>query len=285
MTRPLITGNTALLGVIGYPVQHSLSPTMHNAALQELGLDWVYLPFPVPPAQLAAAVAGFAAMGVRGFNVTIPHKQAILAYLSEVSPLARTVGAVNTVKWTETGWSGTNTDIVGFLAPLRDRDWAGAVAVVLGSGGAARAVVAGCADLGFGEIWVVGRDPDKLTQFVASWPSLKGLRAVPWSELRPLLAQADLLVNTTPLGMHPQAKTSPVTGQDLDQVQKALVYDLVYAPRLTQLLQQARARGLRTQDGLSMLVQQGAAALSWWTGQPAPAATMERAVLEFLGGG
>ena len=115
----MIKGTTKLLGVIGHPVEHSLSPAMHNAAISHLGVDFVYLPFPVKPGDLKAALAGFAAIGVRGFSITIPHKQAILPLLSEVSPIARSIGAVNTVYLIDKGWCGTNTDVEGFLAPLQ----------------------------------------------------------------------------------------------------------------------------------------------------------------------
>ena len=115
----MIKGTTKLLGVIGHPVEHSLSQAMHNAAISHLGVDFVYLPFPVKPGDLKAAIAGFAAIGVRGFSITIPHKQAILPLLSSVSPIARSIGAVNTVYLTDKGWCGTNTDVEGFLAPLQ----------------------------------------------------------------------------------------------------------------------------------------------------------------------
>ena len=116
----MITGKTKLLGVIGHPVQHSLSPVMHNAAIATLGLDYVYLPLPVRPEDLEVAIAGFAAIGLVGFNITIPHKQAILPLLVEVSPTAQMVGAVNTVWRTKDGWVGTNTDVEGFLAPFAE---------------------------------------------------------------------------------------------------------------------------------------------------------------------
>src|SRR6476469_1476105 len=121
----MIKGTTKLLGVIGHPVEHSLSPAMHNAAISHLGVDFVYLPFPVKPGDLKAALAGFAAIGVRGFSITIPHKQAILPLLSEVSPIARAIGAVNTVYLTDKGWCGTNTDVEGFLAPLQTPPYQG----------------------------------------------------------------------------------------------------------------------------------------------------------------
>lgn len=305
----VITGATKLLGVMGYPVEHSLSPVMHNAILASLsrntgqGLDYVYVAFPVLPAALAAAVAGFAAIGLRGFNVTIPHKQAILPLLDQVSAIAQAVGAVNTVWRTEQGWSGTNTDVQGFLAPLQEqRDWQQTTALVLGSGGAARAVVAGCGQLGCTAIRVVGRDRLKLKQFQQSWhpalSSLSGstvalgtsgtsfpthLHVHTWADLPELLPQADLLVNTTPVGMHPQVDQSPLSDRDVDQLPKqAIVYDLIYTPNPTRLLQQVQARDLTAIDGLEMLVQQGAAALEIWLNQPIPVDVMRQAAQQYL---
>ncbi|MEW6497649.1 MAG: shikimate dehydrogenase, partial [Cyanobacteriota bacterium] len=167
----VITGKTKLLGVIGDPIEHSLSPVMHNAAIAKMGLDYVYLPFPIKQADLGVAIAGFDAIGLVGFNVTIPHKQAIISLLSEVDNIAKPVGAVNTVWRTQTGWSGTNTDVKGFIAPLQalNRDWSQTTPIILGNGGAARAVVVGCVQLGCPEIHIVGRNVQKLSQFQQSW--------------------------------------------------------------------------------------------------------------------
>jgi len=302
----VITGTTKLLGVIGYPVEHSLSPVMHNAALTSLSrnvgqrLDYIYVALSVGPADLVTALAGFAAFGLRGFNVTIPHKQAILPLLDQVSASAQAVGAVNTVWRTEQGWSGTNTDVQGFLAPLKgQRDWQQTTALVLGSGGAARAVIAGCAQLGCKAVRVVGRDRQKLKYFHQSWnPALSSISsrtAAPgtafpnnlyvhtWTDLPELLPQADLLVNTTPVGMHPQVNQSPLSDRDVEQLPtQAIIYDLIYTPSPTYLLKQGQARGLTTINGLEMLVQQGAAALEIWLNQPAPIDVMRQAAQEYL---
>ena len=150
----VITGTTKLLAVIGNPIGHSLSPIIHNAAIEHLDLDYRYVAFAIAPEDLTTALAGFAAIGVVGCSVTIPHKQAIIPLLTEITPLAQAVGAVNTVYKTPTGWQGTNTDVAGFVSPLAaiERDWGQTTAVILGNGGAARAVVAGCHQLGCGEI-------------------------------------------------------------------------------------------------------------------------------------
>lgn len=284
----MITGKTAVLAVIGNPISHSLSPVMHNAALAELGADYVYVAFAISPENLPAALAGFAATGVRGFNVTIPHKQAIMPLLSELSPEAQAVGAVNTVWRIDSGWAGTNTDVAGFLAPLKalSRSWEGAQAVVLGNGGAARAVVAGCGQLGMAGVKVVGRNLERLEAFEHSWqssPICPPLTVQPWEALPDLLPQADLIVNTTPLGMHPEIETTPLNGADFGQVMAgAIAYDLIYTPRPTRFLALAAQHGLKTIDGLEMLVQQGAAALEIWLQMPAPVDTMRQALTAYL---
>jgi shikimate dehydrogenase len=335
----MIKGTTKLLGVIGHPVEHSLSPAMHNAAISHLGVDFVYLPFPVKPGDLKAALAGFAAIGVRGFSITIPHKQAILPLLSEVSPIARSIGAVNTVYLTDKGWCGTNTDVEGFLAPLQTpptppyqggakdaisalergntavesdsppyetgavescpppyqggarggSDWSQKVAVILGNGGAARAVVAGCAQLGCAEIHVVGRSEQNLAEFQQSWVNcpmpVQNLQVHTWDNLSMLISQADLLVNTTPVGMYPQGEKSPFADGEIDRISAgAIVYDLIYTPNPTQFLKDAQLRGARAIDGLEMLVQQGAAALKIWLDKESvPVDVMRQALRQHLG--
>lgn len=292
--KAVISGKTKLLGVIGHPVSHSLSPVMHNAALASLGLDYVYLPLPVKPEDLPAAIQGFAAIGLTGFNITIPHKQAILPFLSSVSPIAEAVGAVNTVWRTDAGWEGTNTDVEGFLAPLLTmggwQNWSEKVAIILGNGGAARAVVAGCAELGCNKIYVVGRNAQKLEEFCHSWGDspladklANRLQACTGDKLSDLIPQADLLVNTTPVGMYPHVENSPLSADEISLLsKKAIAYDLIYTPRQTQFLQQAKLQGAIAIDGLEMLVQQGAAALKIWLQQPVPVDIMRSSLLQHL---
>lgn len=287
----MITGTTKLLGVIGHPVEHSLSPVMHNAAIARMGLDYVYVPFPVDPQNLKVALQGFASIGVVGFNATIPHKQAIIPLLSEISPIAEAVGAVNTVTRSDNGWIGTNTDVEGFLAPLKttyNRDWSQTVAVVLGNGGAARAVVAGCAKLGCAEIYVVGRNTQKLDEFRNSWvnsPLFANLQVCEWHSLLKLIPQANLLVNTTPIGMYPKVEESPLSAEDMAQLpREAIAYDLIYKPKPTKFLQQAQQGGLTAIDGLEMLVQQGAAALKiWLQRETVPVDVMRQSLYRQLG--
>jgi shikimate dehydrogenase len=289
----VITGKTKLLGVIGYPIEHSLSPIMHNAALaarpqESPQQEFVYLPFAIKPEDLATAIAGFQAIGLRGFNITIPHKLAILPFLSEVTALARTVGAVNTVWATPQGWAGTNTDVQGFLAPLRalQRDWSQANVVILGHGGAARAVVVAAAELGCARVHAVGRNLDRLNQFLQSWLELLpglNLQINLWEDLAQILPSTDLVVNTTPLGMVPAVDQTPIDAAGIKLLPEgAIVYDLIYTPNPTLLLGFAKQRGLLAIDGLEMLVQQGAAAFEIWLKQPAPIEVMRQAAQQWL---
>lgn len=284
----MITGRTQLLGVIGSPIEHSLSPVMHNAAIAHLGLDYVYLPFAIAPERLKTAIAGFEAIGVQGFSVTIPHKQTIMPLLDDISPVARMIGAVNTVVRRDHTWLGTNTDSTGFVAPLRvlDRDWSQCSVLVLGNGGAARAVVAGCAELGCPQIHVAGRSADRLHAFQTSWSSDVSaiLDVFEWKTLPTLLAQANLIVNTTPIGMAPGIEASPLTLEEIQQISPGtIVYDLIYTPNPTRLLQLAQAQGAIAIDGLEMLVQQGAVALELWLNHPAPVEVMRQALKDALG--
>lgn len=295
---PHITGTTKIIGVIGNPIGHSLSPIIHNAAIEQLGLDYRYLAFPVAPADLATALAGFAAIGVIGCSVTIPHKQAIMSLLAEMTPLAKAVGAVNTVWNTPSGWHGTNTDVAGFVSPLAamQRDWSQTTVAILGNGGAARAVVAGCHQLGCGEIHVFGRKAAKLDQFKSSWQEIElpvggSNQSTPvkiythlWDELASLINRDNLLlVNSTPIGMHPEVEDSPITAEMMAKIgANAIAYDLIYTPRPTKFLQLAQSQAVMTIDGTEMLVQQGAAAFELWLQQPAPIEIMREKLMEYL---
>ena len=256
---------TLFFGLLGYPIAHSLSPVMHKAALNHLGLDAHYLAFPVAPENIREAVSGLWALGCGGFNVTIPHKQAIMPLMQDSTPLARKIGAVNTVLRTEQGWLGDNTDMAGFIAPLlrRKPDWSEAHALILGCGGAARAVIAGCQALGIRHISVQGRNADSLKAIQVQFPEIQILG--PEQSMASVLVHTHLVVNTTPLGMDPHPKASPLKQEELALLpEDALVYDLVYNPEKTQLLTWSQEQGLATQGGLEMLVHQGWKALQLW---------------------
>jgi shikimate dehydrogenase len=211
-----------------------------------------------------------------------------MPFLSQITPTAKLVGAVNTVWWTEQGWQGTNTDVEGFVAPLTvlNQDWQKVNPVVLGNGGAARAVVVGLAQLGCPEIQIVGRNLEKLEAFKNSWSRAdfnSELSVYPWQALAELIPSTTLLINTTPLGMTPHLEQSPVE-EDLMQglSSSAIAYDLIYTPRPTRFLQQAADQGATIIDGLEMLVQQGAAALRLWLQKPVPVDTMRQALRNFI---
>jgi len=296
--RRMISGTTELVGLLGQPVSHSLSPVMHNAALEVMGLNWCFLPLPCAPNDLATVVKGLGSVGCRGLNVTIPHKQSVFLLCDELSSLAQRLGAVNTLTpLPNGGWHGHNTDVEGFLAPLNRKrsDWTGSKAVVLGCGGSARAVVAGLQDLNPSAITVVGRRTEMLQLFcsdlergrppsaVAPKPLLSTER-----ELATQLQQADLVVNTTPVGMsnHPleQGSALPLGTEIWNNIRaQTVLYDLIYTPRPTPWLQHGEAMGCQTIDGLEMLVQQGAAALRRWSGiDEVPVNAMREAALEQL---
>ena len=283
-----ILGTTKLLGVIGDPVKHSFSPMMHNAAIAELGADYIYLAFPIAADELKTALNGFKAIGLKGFSITIPHKQAIMEHLEEIAPEAQMVGAVNTVWQTQTGWQGTNTDVAGFLSPLKklDKDWSTISPVILGNGGAARAVVVGCHQLGCHQIHVVGRNPEKLETFAQSWKdtSLKNvIQTHLWGDLERLIPSTKFLVNSTPIGMHPNVDSSPVTPEIMGKLTSdSIAYDLIYTPSPTQFLKLAANQGAVIFNGLEMLVQQGAIALEKWLAQPVPVDTMRQALVDYL---
>ncbi len=294
----VITGTTKILSVIGLPISHSLSPIIHNAAIDHLGLDYRYLAFPVAPDRLATALDGFAAIGLIGSSVTIPHKQAIMSLLAEITPLARAVGAVNTVWNTEAGWHGTNTDVAGFVSPLAamQRDWSNTTVAILGNGGAARAVVVGCHQLGCGKIHVFGRDAAKLALFQSSWADIQlpiagsetprqvTIETHLWEELADSIDKDNLLiVNSTPIGMYPQVEDSPISVEMIQGVgANSIAYDLIYTPQPTKFLQLAKDAGMMTIDGTEMLVQQGAAAFELWLQQPAPIEIMRQALIQKL---
>ncbi|WP_286393306.1 shikimate dehydrogenase [Pseudanabaena mucicola] len=283
-----ILGTTKILGVMGFPVSHSLSPMMHNAAITALGLDYVYVPFPIPVADLSSVIAGLKAIkSIQGFNLTIPHKVEVIPLLDEVLPIAQSVGAVNTVRRIDDRWVGTNTDVAGFLKPLKqlDCDWKNMPAIILGCGGAARAVVAACLELSCPVIHVVGRDAKKLKKFHGTMTSQLrdyNLRVHPWSSIPHLLEVAGIVINATPIGMASDPNT-PISEAEMTMLpDNAITYDLIYTPRPTKFLQIAAARGLKAIDGLEMLINQGAIALEWWLDQPVPIDIMRQALLTHL---
>ncbi len=271
-TSGRIGGATRLVGVLGWPIAHTLSPRMQNAAFAALGLDFAYVALPVAPERLPAAVRGLAALGFAGANVTVPHKAGVVPFLAEMSPIVRALGAANTLLVRADGsLYGDNTDAHGFLADLRGHGVAvgpGTRALVLGAGGAARSVVYALADAG-ATVKVANRTvtrAEELCQLIAGVLPETAHRlaahAFP-NNLTDLAADATLIVNTTSLGLHPATDSlpwDPAVSFRPGQV----VYDLIYAA--TPLLNFAREGGAGAINGLGMLVHQGARSAALWTG-------------------
>ncbi|OGC33876.1 shikimate dehydrogenase [candidate division WOR-1 bacterium RIFOXYB2_FULL_48_7] len=269
-----------IVGLLGYPLGHTVSPAMHNAAYKQLGLNFEYVPFEVEPKELKEAVNGLRAMHIAGFNVTVPHKEAIVAILDEVTELARIIGAVNTVENQEGKLVGYNTDAPGFLDSLREDynfEPRGKRVVILGAGGASRAVATILAEVKAKSLTIGDTIEPKaaaLAEYLSSYLDIK-CSAVEMNSpaLQKALDNADLLVNATPIGMHPNVKALPLD-QKMKLNKNCFVYDLVYNPAETALLQLAKDSGCQIASGLGMLVRQGAQAFEIFTGEEAPIETM-----------
>ncbi|MGI4788662.1 MAG: shikimate dehydrogenase [Janthinobacterium lividum] len=279
-----ISGTTKIVGVWGHPVGHSRSPAMHNAALKALGLDWVYVPFDVAPESVGAAVAGIRALGLVGVNVTVPLKELVLPYLDVVDDAAAQIGSVNTICNRDGRLSGYSTDGAGFLQSLGEvgQSTQGRQALVLGAGGSARAVAFALASQG-NFCWITNRTSVRAEALAADVNRVYPGRAeaVGWgAETGPF----DLLVNTTSLGMHPKPDERPMLPPGAF-AGKPFVYDLIYVPARTRLMEQAEASGCQTMNGIKMLAHQGAISLALWTGLPLseiPVSVMEQAILASL---
>jgi len=286
---------TQLVGLIGWPVKHSLSPAMHNAAFNAVGIHWQYVPLPVAPQRLATAISGLAALGFRGANVTVPHKERVIPLLDRASPLARTLGAANTLVVESTGEdstsiSGDNTDPAGFIAALEHGGYElkrCRKAVVVGAGGAARAVVYALIQRGVNHIAVLNRTPERAKILVSSLNNVSKnqtrLEAFPFLE-KELIAQtnvADLFINATTLGMWPDTEAS-VWPEWIPIPRHLTVFDLIYRPQETRLIRQARKGGAMAIGGQEMLVRQGALSFERWTGMPAPIRVMRAACEDAL---
>ena len=259
-------------GVIASPVRHSLSPQIHNRAFQFKRIGAVYLPFLVQNGQLKDFMSLADGLPLKGFNVTIPHKQKIIRYLDVVDPLARRIGAVNTI-WKKAGkWRGTTTDVAGTLRPLEKKlKLRNARVLVAGSGGAARTAAFALADAG-AKVSLTGRNPDKVRALA------KAVAGIPMAHDEAERESFDVLIHATPLGMypHPEGIYFP------DRIPADIVFDMVYNPRQTALLKRAAEMGKHTIDGLQMFIEQAAESFSIWTGASAPRKTMLDAAIAAL---
>ncbi len=272
-----VSGKASLAGVIGWPVGHSRSPRLHGHWLDRYGIDGAYLPLAVAPGRLAAALDGLLALGFRGANVTIPHKEEALRLCSRLTPQARAIGAANTLVVEEGVLLGDNSDGFGFLANLEENAaWnpAGKRCLVLGAGGSSRAVLWSLIDGGAAEVLVTNRTAERAAALASEF----GAQSCPWEERARALEGMDLLVNTTSLGMDGQAALD----LPLDKLPgRAVVTDLVYAPLETPLLASAAVKGNTTVDGLGMLLHQARPGFAAWFGvEPQVDQALRSAVLD-----
>ena len=282
-----ITGKTRICGLIGDPVEHTMSPAMHNAAFAHLGLDYIYVPFRVRQEELSGAIQGMRALGIRGLNVTIPHKVAVIPFLDELDELAEKIGAVNTLVNDKGLLKGYNTDAAGLLQALLERgvEPEGKDVVILGAGGASRAISYALAERG-ASLTIINRLLElDWAEALASRISADFGREAAALELTDenlarVLKEADVLVNATSVGMSPESGESPVAARQLKS--GLTVFDAVYNPLRTRLLREAEAVGAATISGINMLVWQGALAFEKWTGQKAPVDLMREVAIRIL---
>lgn len=279
-----VKATTNIYGIFGHPVKHSLSPDMHNSAFNELGLDSVYVAFDIEPDNIGEATNSIKVMGIKGINITIPHKQTIIPYLDEVSPDAKLTGAVNTVKNEAGKLSGFNTDVGGFLRAIKeDLDFApeGKTLFLIGAGGAARAVLSAfCMNKG-AVVYIADIIKDKAIELADHFKSnfkeirFETINIEDSGIISEKFSEADILVNASPAGMDGVGNLD-IPLKSLKQT--AVVYDLVYKPVNTQLLQDARELGHKASGGLTMLLYQGAESFEIWTGETAPVVVMKKAL-------
>jgi len=286
MEMSLISGKTRVCGIIGDPIEHTMSPVMHNAAFRKLGIDYVYVPFRVKQDELGKAVEGMRAMNIRGLNVTIPHKVAIIPFLDKLDPLAEKIGAINTIVNEDRMLTGYNTDATGFLQALLEREVEpeGKSTVIIGAGGASRAISFILAERGVNLVIFnrqLARAEDlarRISQVLDKEVKALALNA---ENLAKALARADILINATSVGMSPDIDETPVPARLLKP--GLIVFDIVYNPIKTRLLLEAEGAGAKTVNGLDMLVWQGALAFEKWTGRQAPLDIMKREAIKALG--
>ncbi|MEC0091814.1 shikimate dehydrogenase [Paenibacillus macquariensis] len=272
-----------LLAVIGDPIAHSKSPVMHNAALEALGIEGEYFPLHVSPEDLGSAISRFKELGFRGINVTIPHKVDVMKYLDQIDDSAARIGAVNTIVNENGILTGYNTDGIGYVRSLKDEthvDLLGKSILVLGAGGAARGIISALAQEDPKTLIIANRTEDKAIQMAEEWKSVVNISAITIDKVSDILADMDVVINTTSIGMHPNTSHTPIDPELIPA--GIIVSDLIYNPLTTEFLKKSHERGCTIHGGLGMFVNQGAYALEFWTGMPAPIETMRTAVLKSL---
>jgi len=286
----MITSKTNFLALIGNPVNHSLSPIMQNAAIKYLGLDLIYFSIPCDPKDFEIVINSLNKINCKGINITIPFKEKVINYCSKISPLAKQIKAVNTLKPNEKGeWHGINTDVEGLIYPLKNLNLANRKGIILGSGGAARSAIQGLINLKMSEIIVISRNQISLDSLLNDFKNQRSLKGISFknSNVPHLISSADLIVNTTPVGMINDRSTQgelpfgDTFWKSLNS--ETIIYDLIYNPQETRLLNFSRNKGCQTINGMKMLIAQGAKSLTYWTdGLKIPFEVMEQAIKKHL---
>lgn len=278
-----IKGSTNIVGLIGHPVEHSFSPPMHNAAFEKLGMDYAYVAFDVDPNNLGSAIEGAKSLNIKGFNVTIPHKIEVMQFLDEIDEVAGLIGAVNTIDFKN--MKGYNTDGIGAVRAIeevisiKDKN-----VVIAGAGGASRAISFYLAKYGADSITILNRNVDRaisLAGDVLDSGLIADVQADSMSEINNYLSDADILVDTTPMGMHPHVDDEPIARAE-DMHEDLVVFDAVYNPNETVLIKEAIKAGAKPVYGIKMLLYQGAESFKIWTGVDAPVDEMEKALIQTL---
>ena len=281
----MISGAARICGVIADPIGHTVSPAMHNAAFEQVGIDCLYVPFQVKKEELGKAIAGMRALNIRGLNVTIPHKVAVIPFLDDLDDLAQRIGAVNTIVNDDGVLKGYNTDATGFLRALLERgvEPKGKTVSILGAGGASRAISLALVERGSNLI-ILNRTWDKVKEQADRISQLcqREVQALKLDKenLAKALNKADILVNTTSVGMSPDIEETPITADLIKP--PVIVFDIVYNPIKTRLLREAETAGAETISGIDMLVWQGALAFEKWTGLKAPVKVMREEAIKAL---
>ena len=286
----MITSKTSFIALIGNPVSHSLSPIMQNAALRYLGLDLIYIAIPCKDKDIELVINSLKKINCKGLNITIPYKEKVFELCSEISPIANKLKAINTLKLnSKKEWSGTNTDVEGFIYPLKTLHLTDKQSIVLGSGGAARSVIQGLINLNFSTISVISRNKSSLDELIKNFGSQMEIEGLLDNDNRAqnLIEEADLIVNTTPVGMKTTKHEEHILpfGENFWRSlnSKSIIYDLIYNPAPTSLLKLSTEKGCMTIDGLQMLVAQGIKSLSFWTnGLEVPFHIMNDAIKNYL---
>lgn len=277
-----IKGSTNIVGLIGHPVEHSFSPPMHNAAFKKLGMDYVYTAFDVDPNNLKVAIGGARALNIKGFNVTIPHKIEVMKYLAEIDEIASLIGAVNTINFKDL--KGYNTDGIGAIKAIGEvTNVKNKNIVIAGAGGASRAISFYLAKYGADSLTILNRNVEKAQGLAFDVLSSGLIDSVESNSIDSMdLTDMDILINTTPVGMHPNVDDAPIALAG-DMHEDLVVFDAVYNPNETGLLKEAIKAGAKPVYGIKMLLYQGAESFEIWTGKKAPIDAMEEALIKTLG--